>query len=250
MEDGTPPDLSELDMTQGPLSHDMQLSERKPPVPGKNVKYIYLPARGFMSGKLIKKNQVIRVIDLEGHQCFDCIIWDATNFYNVSNCMHTQVLNRKWNKWRPGDAIYSKNCDTLAIISEDTTDGSHAFIGAFCNEAYFRVRLGIPGCPNCRDNFLAAMANYGFCAKDIDWGSCISFFMPFFYNEDGTIGRGETDNKPGDYIDLMAQMDIVVAISNCPNERSPVNAYNPTPLQAIIFDPDEDYQTKVNSFRE
>lgn len=242
-------DLSELDMTRGPLAHDIELSQCRPVVPGEDVEYIYLPARGFMTGRLVKKGQIIRVIDLEGKQCFDCIIWDANNLDNVSNCMHTQMLNGKWDKWRPGDAIYSKNCDRLAMITEDTTDGTHAVIGAFCNEAYWRIRVGIPGCPNCRDNFVAAMAAYDFSARDIDWGSCVSFFMPVIYTADGSVSRGEVKNKAGDYIDLMAEIDIIVAISNCPSERSPVNAYNPTPLQAVIFNPDENYQTKVNAFK-
>jgi len=243
------PDLSELDMKRGPLAHDRELSKQRPPVPGIPDEYIYLPARGFMTGRVVKKGQVMRVIDLEGQQCFDCIMWDAHDLDNVSNCMHTQLLNKKWDKWRPGDAIYSKNCDKLAIIAEDTTDGTHAVIGAFCNEAYWRVRIGIPGCPNCRDNLVASMAAYHFSSRDIDWGSCISFFMPVIYNADGSISRGEVKNKPGDSIDLMAEIDIIVAISNCPSERSPVNAYFPTPLQAIIFNPDDDYLARVSRLR-
>jgi len=214
MENSVPRDLSELDLTRGPLAHDLELSQHRPAIPGEAVEYVYLPARGFMTGRLIQKGQVIRVIDLEGQQCFDCIIWDANNLDNVLNCTYTMMINRKWDKWRPGDAIYSRNCDKLAIISEDTTDGTHAFAGAFCSEAYYRVRLGIPGCPNCLDNLVAAMTGYGFLAEDIDWGSCISFFMPIIYNVDGSVSRAEVKNKPGDYIDLMAEMDIIIAISN------------------------------------
>ena len=241
-------DLADLDMTKGPLAHEIELSKRRPAVPGEAVEYIYMPPRGFMTGRLIKKGQVIRVIDLEGKQCFDAIIWDANNYDNVLNCGNTKLLNRKWSKFKPGDAIYSLYCDKLAIISEDTTDGTHS-IGGCCSEAYWRVRVGIPGAPNCLDNFVAAMRHYGFSAKDIDSGSIISFFMPVIYNPDGSVSRYPVKNKPGDYIDLMAEMDIIMAISNCPSERSPVNAYNPTPLQAVIFNPNKDYQAKVKSIR-
>ena len=49
---------------------------------------------------------------------------------------------------------------------------------------------------------------------------------------------------PGDYVDLLAERDIIVALSNCPGERSQ-SATEPTPLQAIIFDPDDRYQEKI-----
>jgi uncharacterized protein YcgI (DUF1989 family) len=42
-------------------------------------------------------------------------------------------------------------------------------------------------------------------------------------------------SKPGDYIDLKAEMDCILAISNCPQDRNPCNGFNPTPLQIIVF---------------
>ena len=64
-------------MIRGQLTRDLELSQLKPSVPGEVIEYIYLPSQGFMKGRLIKKGQVIRVIDLEGQQVFDGIIWDA-----------------------------------------------------------------------------------------------------------------------------------------------------------------------------
>jgi len=239
------PDLSEIDTGKSVITRDLEYIRSRPNVPGEAVEYVYMPARGYMTGRLIKKGQVIRVIDLEGQQCFDAIIWDASNFENVLNCCWTIFLNRKWHKWRSGDGIYSRFCDLLATISEDTTDGTHAMAGAFCCEPYWRKRVGVPGCPNCFDNLVAAMRPYDFTSKDIDWGSCVSFFMPVIYNPDGSMTRYEVKTEPGDYIDLMAEMDIIVAISNCPGERSPANAYNPTPLLAVVFEPNQDYTDKV-----
>lgn len=231
----------------GPQEHDIKLSSRRPKVPGKAQEYIYLPARGFMKARLVKKGQVLRVIDVEGKQVFDCIMWDADDLNNVMNCINTLVTVGRWDKFKPGTPIYSKRGNTLAIISEDTTDGTHAFAGAFCNEAANRLRYGIPGTVNCRDNFVAAMADYDFSSSDIDWGSCVSYFMDIRYEPDGRMAIHEPHTKPGDYIDLMAQMDIIVAISNCPQERNPCNAFEPTAMQAIIFDPNPAYQAKAKA---
>ena len=226
----------------GPLGRDLEYIKHQPEVPGKAVDFIYLPARGFMKARVVKKGYVMRLIDLEGKQCGDCIIWDANDFNNVLNCCMTMMVNKRWNKWRPGDGLYSKNCDRLARFFSDTTDGSHAALGAFCNEAFIRATAGVPGCVNCRDNLVAAMADYGFSARDLDWNSCITFFMSLSCKSDGSIETAEPNTRPGDYVEVLAERDIVVAISNCPSERS-LSANNPSPLQVVIFEPSEGYLT-------
>jgi uncharacterized protein YcgI (DUF1989 family) len=231
------------------FNHDTKFAHLRPPVPGEAIDHVYLPAMGFMMGKLIAKGQVIRIITLEGPQAVDTIIWDAKDLYNVSNCWYTQLLNRRWDKHQPGEFLYSRRGDRLAIITQDTTDGTHAFVGAFCSEHLNWVRYGIPGTVNCHDNLVSAMAHYGLTAKDIDWGSCYSFFMDMGFSPDGNIILRTADVKPGDYIDLLAEMDIIIAISNCPSRRHPCNAYDPTSLQAIIFSPNGEYKAKAEELR-
>lgn len=241
-----PPPSLRPDRLKVIISHDKEYAFRRPPVPGKAIEYVFIPAMGFMRGKVIKKGQVIRIIDLEGQQAVDTIIWDANDLYNVQFYGATQMLNKKWNYWRPGDALFSKNCDKLATITEDTTDGIH-YAGTFCNERENYVRYGIPGTPNCRDNFVAAMAHYEFSAQDLDYASCFSYFTSFTYNPDGTRGIGIAPSKSGDYIDLMAERDIIIAISNCPSIRSATNNYDPTSTMAVIFNPNDDYKAMANT---
>ena len=54
---------------------------------------------------------------------------------------------------------------------------------------------------------------------------------------DGKIGIVEPVSKTGDYVDLRAETDLLVAISNCPQERNLCNAYTPTRLRAVVFGP-------------
>jgi hypothetical protein len=230
------------------LKTDILLAKSVPSVPGKIIESIYIPARGFMKARVIEKGHVTRIVNIKGKQCADCILWDAADLSNVLNCCMTMMLNRRWNKWRPGDILFSKACENLAMITEDKTDGTHAALGAFCNEAYTRVTTGISGCPNCRDNLLAAMAQYEFSANDLDWGSCITFFMSVLYEQDGSVGRSEPTAKPGDYIDFIAERNLVMAISNCPSERSPF-AYAPAPLRVVIYEPNEGYLAKVENLK-
>ena len=61
--------------------------------------------------------------------------------------------------------------------------------------------------------------------------------MDYEIGSDGVITYKETLSKPGDYIDFKAEMDMIVAISNCPQELSLVNGFEPTRLRVAVFEP-------------
>lgn len=224
---------------------------KKPSVPGKAISYQFLPPRGYWGGE-VKKGQVIRVIDLEGNQCFDTVMYDAHDLYNRVNTCYSMVIQGKWGNWEAGDCVWSRKMDRLAMITADTSVGQHAFAGAFCSEPFDRIADGIPNMHSCHDNFVSAMRMAGFSdfsARDMDWGSCISVFMQLIYKPDGTLEMLPVENKPGDYIDFMAERDLIVTISNCPYDTANCNNWNPSAMYAVIFDPNQKYREKANKLR-
>jgi uncharacterized protein YcgI (DUF1989 family) len=44
-------------------------------------------------------------------------------------------------------------------------------------------------------------------------------------------------SKPSDYVDLRAEMDALVAISNCPQIYNPCNGGRPTPIRLVTYAP-------------
>ena len=46
----------------------------------------------------------------------------------------------------------------------------------------------------------------------------------------------EPTSVAGDFYDLCAEMDLLVGLSNCPQERNPCNGFNPTPMGIIIYE--------------
>lgn len=70
-------------------------------------------------------------------------------------------------------------------------------------------------------------------------GPNINFFMNVPVTSDGHLKFDDGISAPGKFIEIKAEMDLIVLISNCPQLNNPCNAYNPTPIQLVIRDGDE-----------
>lgn len=86
---------------------------------------------------------------------------------------------------------------------------------------------------NSRDNFILVATKLGLDRRDIP--SAISFFAPVRVDGDGAFQWREDLRVDGDYIDLRAEMDLTVALSNCPHPLDPNPAYAPNPISATRF---------------
>ena len=123
--------------------------------------------------------------------------------------------------------------NVLFTVIEDTC-GSHDTIGGCCSRESNRVRYGVREGPNCRDNFLRALGRHGLGKKDIV--ANVNFFMRVPIGADGGMAIADGVSKPGDYVDLRAEMDVLAVLSNCPQINNPANAYNPTPVRVIVYE--------------
>jgi uncharacterized protein YcgI (DUF1989 family) len=85
---------------------------------------------------------------------------------------------------------------------------------------------------NARDNFILAAGKLGLGPRDV--GPCISLFAPVTVDETGRFVWRTGAIKPGDYVDLRAEMDVFVALSNTPHPLSPRDA-QPKPVRALIW---------------
>ncbi len=51
---------------------------------------------------------------------------------------------------------------------------------------------------------------------------------------DGSLGIVDGISAPGLTVDLRADMDVIVVVSNCPQVNNPCNGFNPTPVRMIV----------------
>lgn len=205
------------------------------PIPheAKIIEEILIPARNFMPARILKKGDFMRIIDVEGQQVADVILCDADNPKNVLSCSYTTLLNRTW-KITTNHTLYSKFVTPMALITDDTV-GVNCFTGGFCSSELNRFRYNTSESANCADNLASSLSRFGITRADLELDSCWCPFMNLSYDPDGGFMIREAPSKPGDYIEFRAYIDLIVAISNCPQDKNPCNAGRPSPLKVITY---------------
>jgi uncharacterized protein YcgI (DUF1989 family) len=102
-----------------------------------------------------------------------------------------------------------------------------------CSPAIYRLRDNIEGHPSCQENLAEALAPYGLAAHEVP--DVFNMFMNAGINDKGLIYINPPTSKKGDYMDLRAEMDILCAISACPDDLSPCNNFRAKPVGVKIF---------------
>ena len=192
-----------------------------------------IPAKGYKALEM-KKGQTLRIVDVEGKQVMDLVAFNHQDPEEKLSMVWSNMFNRTWNLTK-GHTLYTGRSNPMFSVLEDTV-GMNYCGGGFCTGQANFFRYGIPDIPNCADNLTQALAPHGIQRKDIDEGCCFNIFMHIAFDADKTFEIREPITKPGDYMNLRAEMDVVVGMSNCPQERNPCNGFNPTPMSITLFD--------------
>lgn len=189
-----------------------------------------IPVGGHWA-RVIKRNQILRIVDLEGQQSIDFLCYNAARPDERYNAADTMKISGNIFLTK-GTKLYSGLGNPLFTIIDDTC-GRHDTIGGCCSAESNMVRYGKQDTPNCRDNFLKALAPFDLGPRDIV--ANVNFFMSVPVGADGSMAIVEGRSKPGDYVDLRAEMDVLAALSNCPQIYNPACGGNPTPIRVVIF---------------
>lgn len=205
---------------------------RKHPVPGRIVKEWVIPAREY-SAFTMRRGQVARVVDVEGKQVPDIVCYNEHDLSESLNMGYALLINKR-RELVKGNVLYSVICNPMMTIFDYSNSESYAY-GVMCSEEVNRIRYGVAGTRNCRDNLTMALAPWKIERRQIP--TAFKPFMRVRVEPDGSFAILEPTTQPGDFYDLQAEMDLVVAVSNCPQERNPCNGFKPTPLGIIIYDP-------------
>jgi urea carboxylase-associated protein 1 len=184
-------------------------------------------------GRVVKKGEILRLVDLKGQQAVDFLCFDAANpadRYNATNTVKVQgniYIGE-------GTVLYTDSGAALFTIIADTI-GRHDTIYGCCSEANNFLRYGVRDTPSCYANFREILARFGLDERSIV--SNVNFFMSVPVLPDGGAGVADGVSPPGSRVELRAERDVLAVLSNCPQMHNPCNGYNPTPIQVVIYRP-------------
>jgi urea carboxylase-associated protein 1 len=184
----------------------------------------------------LKKGQTLRILDLEGNQAVDTIFYNAHD--PSERYSATDTIRHQNNIYlTSGSQLLSTEGNVMLTITADTC-GRHDTLGGACAAESNTVRYALEKIDmhNCRDNYLIALAESGLEMGKRDITSNINFYMNVPVTPEGGLTFEDGISDAGKYVELQAEMDVLVLVSNCPQLNNPCNAYNPTPVEMLIWD--------------
>lgn len=186
--------------------------------------------------KVVKAGETVRILDLEGNQAADTLFYSEHDTSERYSAIDT--IREQGNVYlTAGSVLVSNEGNPMLEIVADTC-GRHDTLGGACATESNTVRYALEKrCMHaCRDSWLLAVAEheeFGMSKRDITHN--INFFMNVPVTPEGGLTFADGISDAGKYVELTALMDVLVLISNCPQLNNPCNAYNPTPIEILIW---------------
>jgi urea carboxylase-associated protein 1 len=185
----------------------------------------------------IAKGQTVRILDLEGNQAVDTLFYSARDpeeRYSANN-----TIRQQGNIYlTTGTRLMSSEGRVMLTITADTC-GRHDTLGGACSAESNTVRYALDKrhMHSCRDSFLLMLAEWDNGMDKRDLSSNINFFMNVPVTPQGGLTFEDGISEAGRYVEMRAEMDVLILISNCPQLNNPCNAYNPTPVEVLVWNP-------------
>lgn len=175
-----------------------------------------VPGGWYMTTRLLR-GEMLRLVDTNGAATPTLAAWreaDPSERINLADTVKVQ-----WSAaLRRGRIILSDMGRVVLSIVEDTSGAHDTLMGGSVppsasgsNQPYRR---------NTRENLVAATGKLGLDRRDIP--PAVTFFAPVSIDDAGRFQWEQGKKRPGDFVDLRAEMDLLVAISNCPHPLHPI----------------------------
>jgi urea carboxylase-associated protein 1 len=180
----------------------------------------------------VDAGQSLRIVDLEGNQAVDFLIYAAADDAERYSAQDT-IAHQANIFLRTGARLLSNEGRAMMTITGTSVD-YHDTIGGACSCESNSLRYGhhTKSQHACVDNFLDANLRDGRSKRDMV--SNINFFMNVPVETDGALGIVDGISAPGLTVDLRAEMDVIIVVSNCPQINNPCNGFNPTRVRMIV----------------
>ena len=196
---------------------------------GKIARYRLEPQTG--TGFSLDRGQVLRVIDPEGEQVSDLVAFaQADKSEWLSSGRSIDYNNTVY--LTSGHLLYSNRSNPMFTILEDRV-GRHDFLLTPCSPETFEILYkGHEGYhPSCLENLTKNLERFGILVDDIP--TTFNVFMNVDILPSGELKIDPPLSEPGDFLDLRAEMDLIVGVTACSAEMS--NNYSFKPIEVEVY---------------
>ncbi len=188
-----------------------------------------VPSQWYWS-TVLRRGEVLRIATPNGPAAVAMVAWaspdtsERLNYADTIKIQWTTALGK-------GRVLFSDMGRVMLSIVEDSC-GAHDCIAGGSTPSSVAARGGNSPRRNTRDNFRLAAGKLGLSPRDVP--PCVSFFAPLVTDPDGRLRWSGGKRHTDDFVDLRAEMDLLIALSNCPHPLDP-DACDPPAVQATRF---------------
>jgi urea carboxylase-associated protein 2 len=187
---------------------------------------------------VLKRGTALRITDPGGHANVGALFYNSENTterYNMPDTLKAQHIARLTR----GDVLYSDMGRILCSITEDSV-GWHDPLSGCSNAALVKAKYGEAryqehrnDCyKNAYDSFVIELAKYGLGARDMV--APINFFSKVVVDDGGEMRFTPGNSKPGAFVDLRAEMNVLIVLNTCQHPLDPRPAYDPSPVSLLV----------------
>jgi urea carboxylase-associated protein 2 len=207
-------------------------SPRGLPLPTTVLDHENIPG-GWSWTTRVPRGQALRVCTPSGMSCVSLMAFsvaDPSERLNLADTVKVQ-----WSvRLSKGRVIYTDMGRVALALIEDSCGAHDAIVGP-TTEASMAQALGPGAWRHSRHNFLSAAAKLGLSRRDV--AVCLNLFAPVDVDAQGRFTWHAERRAPGDFVDLRAEMDLWVVLSNAGHPLDPALVAVPEPVTVKRFAP-------------
>ena len=181
----------------------------------------------------VAKGQTLRITAHEGKQVADLYVCNRHDFRERLSTHITAMANDR--SLRKATTLMSTAPFYSALMTVTADDHGVHWLHGRCNAYYYKTYLGLEGVPTCHDNIVEALRPFGVTEYDVDLDT-FNVFMVSHFDEQCRYSFSAPVIEKDDHIDMRAEMDLLVAISSCPNDDE-INDFEPKALKVALLEP-------------
>ena len=180
---------------------------------------------------VLKRGTSLRITDVEGGANVGALFFNfeiPAERYNMPDTLKAQHIARLTKNF----VLYSDMGRVLCSITEDTC-GWHDPICGHLDAQATKAKYGEASYQkfrndfhrNSRDNFLIEMEKFGLALRDLP--ANVNFFSKVVVQEDGSLQFVDGNSRPGSYVELRSEMNVLVVLDTCQHPLDPEPSYKP-----------------------